>query len=272
MRGTFVMAVMAAILMLAVSVADAQSAAPSSPSPALPAIVWSVEVGYESLWLRDVARTTRPVDASPVSWEGDGPAIAARYDRANPKRLHRFEFSFSSTGHFVYDAVVRTIPRSPDDHATRVGGRYEYRRYPFRDLWIDGLDIGIGVQGLGEHLSLARHFDPSIEIDRSENRLGTAVVAAARFRRWQWLDVEVAWANGMLINRTHASHSADAEASYDQWGGGWLTDLAIVATVPVSRQVGIQASLLRSAQGLYASHDHASSGRSRLLAGVTYGR
>ena len=250
--------------------AGAQTNATGSPAPA--ATTWNVEAGYESIWLRDVSRNTPRADASPVSWKGDGPAIAGHYDRANPKRLHRFAFSFSSAGDFVYDAIVRTIPRSPDDRVVSVGGRYEYRRYPFRDLWIDGLDVGIGVQGLGDHASFTRHLDPSIEIDRGETDLGVSGVAAARFHRWSKLDVEVAWANGMMLTRTSVRHSEDTQAAYEQWGGGWLTDLTLVATVPVSRSAGIQASYFHSAQGHYASHDTYASGRSRLLLGVTYAR
>jgi hypothetical protein len=84
--------------------------------------------------------------------------------------------------------------------------------------------------------------------------------------------VEVAWTNGIMLNRTHARHSEDAQAGFEQWGGGWLTDLAVIATVPVSRRAGIQASYLHGAQGLYASHDQYASGRGRFVAGVTYGR
>jgi len=247
-----------------------QSAAAQGSAPST--IRWNVEAGYESFWLKDVARATRPVDASPVSWQGDGPAIAGRYDRANPRRLHRFEFSFSSAGHFVYDAVVRTIPRSPDDRVVRVGGRYEYRRYPFRDLWIDGLDVGVGAQGIGEHLSLSRHMDPSIEIHESETQLGVAVVAAARFCRWRRLDLEVAWANGGFFSRNHEQHSVDSLATVEGWGGGWLTDLSLMAGIPVSRRASILASYLHTGQARYASHDTYASGRSRILLGVRYGR
>jgi len=259
------------------SLAAARAGAQTGPdttgqSGAPQAISWSVEAGYETFWLRTIGRTTPRADASPASWDGDGPSLAVRYDRATPKRLHRFSLSFASAGHFVYDAIVRTFPRSPDDHVVRVGGQYEYRRYPFRNLWIGGLDVGVGVQGLGEYMSSTRHVDPSIEIGKSEIRLGTAIVAASRFHRWQKLDVEVAWVNGIVLNRTHGDHSEDAQAAYVQWGGGWLTDLALVATVPVSRRAGIQASFLRSTQGFYASHDQYASGHSRFLVGMTYGR
>jgi hypothetical protein len=252
--------------------AAAQTPQGSAAVGAAPAVTWSAAAGYESYWLKDVARSTRPVDASPVSWEGHGPAIVGFYDRARPGRLHRVEFSYSSASHFVYNAVVRTFPRSPDDRVVRVGGRYEHRRYPFRDLWIDGLEVGIGAQGIGEHLSYTRHMDPSIEIRESETQMGVAVVAAARFRRWRWLDLEAAWANGGVVSRTSERHSVDSLATVEAWGGGWLTDLTVTAGVPVTTHASVLASYLHSGQGRYASHDTYASGRGRFLVGVKYGR
>jgi hypothetical protein len=240
----------------------------ASPS----AIAWQVEAGYESFWLKDVARTSRPVDASPVSWTGSGPALTGRYDRADARRLHRLEVLFSSAGHFVYDAVIRTVPRSPDDSVARVGARYEYRRYLLRDLGIAGLDIGIGGRGTGDYLWVGRHVDPSIEVRESEAQFGVALVAALRFRRWRWLDLDLSWANGGFLTRIHEQYGTDPLASFRAWGGGWSTEVSAIASVPLIRRTRVVASYLHSGLGRYASHDSYAVGRDRVALGVRYGR
>jgi hypothetical protein len=261
---------------LAVSIGAAGASAQTPPATAQPgpppAVTWSVGAGYETFARRDVARTSRPVDASPVAWKGDGPSLLLRYDRRNPRRLHRFEIIGASAGDFVDDAVVRTTSRSQNDGATRVDGRYEYRWYPFRNLWIDGLDLGLGVQGIGAYASSTQHMDPSITIHGSEVRLGVGLAAAARFHRWRRLDLEVAWVNGGFVSRNHGQHSVDPLATYVISGGGWLTDLSAEAVVPVSTRVSILASYVHTGEGRYASHDTYSSSANRLLLGIRYAR
>ncbi len=236
------------------------------------ASTWSAEAGYESLRMRDVASTMRPIDASPVSWTGDGPALAVRYDRASTRRLHRFELSFSTSGHFAYDAVVRTRARPSSDRASRSAGSYEYRRYLLRNLLIDGFDVGVGAHLFGEYFSFARHLDASITIDEHEAHAGFGLVASARVHRWTWFDAELAWRNGAFLNRNGERHSVDSRASYDTSGGGWSTDLLAAASIRLSGRTSVLASYLHNAQARYASHDTSSFGRSRFLVGLRYAK
>jgi hypothetical protein len=141
-----------------------------------------------------------------------------------------------------------------------------------RDLLADGFDVGIGVQGIGDHLWLTRRIEPSMELQQREAQLGAAVVAAARFHRWSRLDLEAAWANAAMLTRTHEQHTVDALATTDAWGGGWVTDLALTADVAMSRRAAILVSYVHTGQGRFSSHDSNASGRDRLTLGVTYAR
>lgn len=259
------------MLALGASNAGAQTDRPAPTPPGSPAVSWSAAAGYESFRLRDVSRTGPPVDASPVAWAGGGLAFSVRHDRARPGRLHRFELALSSAGGFSFDTPVDSIPRPAGDRVTRLDGRYEYRRYPFRDLGARGFDLGVGVQGIGDYLWLTRRIEPSLALRQREVQLGAAVVVAARLRRWSRLDLEAAWSNAAVIARTHERHSADALATLDAWGGGWLTELALTADVAIARRAAVRVSYLRSRQGRLSSHDSNATGRDRLTVGVTYG-
>lgn len=248
--------------------AEAQPQPPlSGSSPA-----WSVAAGYESFWLRDFARPGPPVDASPIAWEGEGPAVVGTYDRGRPGRLHHFEGSFASAGGFSLQTPVRSFPGPADDSAMRIGARYEYRRYPFRDLWMSGFDLGVGIEGSGDYLSFARHFQPAIELRTNLTNVGVAGVVAARFHRWPRVDLQAAWGNGGSIGRSTAHHRAAVETTYQEWGGGWQTNLQVLAAVRVAVHTSLLVSYLNSGEGRYASHDGITYGRSRFAVGVTFGQ
>ena len=233
---------------------------------------WTVAAGVESLWWRDVARTGPPVLASPISWEGQGPAVYVSYDRGRRSRLHHFEGAFASAGGFELRSPVRTTTAPEDDGAWRAGGRYEYRRYPWRDLWMTGFDVGIGVEGSGEHLSFDRHFEPAIELQTGLTNLGTAAVIAARLQRWSRWSVVAAWGNGLTIGRSTARHRAETETTLSSWGGGWQTNLEIRGDVRVASRARVYAAWLNSGEGRGASHDTFTFGRSRFTVGVTSGQ
>ena len=251
----------------AAQTAPAPSSVPASSPPA-----WTVAAGYESFWLRDVASSRPAVDGSPIAWEGAGPAVTAFYERGGPWRLHHFEGSFVSSGGFSLASPVRTTPAPPDDRATRAGGRYQYRRYPFRDVGLAGFDLGFGVEADGEHLVFERHFAPDIALHTGITNLGGAGVVAARLRRWRALDLQVAWANGVSIGRGSSRHQAAAETRIDYWGGGWQTHLHIRGGVRVASRASVLLSYLTSGEGRYASHETYTFGRSRFAVGVTYER
>ena len=157
---------------------------------------WTVAAGVESFWLRDVARTGPPVDGSPISWEGSGPIVWISHDRGSRSRLHHVEGSFASAGGFELRSPIGTTPASKDDSVSRLSGRYEYRRYPWRDVGTNGLDLGIGVEGSGEHLSFDRHVQPDIDLGRSLNALGVAFVVAGRWERSTRWSLLAAWSSG----------------------------------------------------------------------------
>ncbi len=260
-------------LIIAATPASAQTPLPTSGQPAaLPAVTWSVGVGYESAWFRDVSQTGRPVDASPVSWEGRGLALGVQHDRNTAARLHRFEGVFEKAGRFSFQTPLLALPRFPEDSALRVSGRYEYRRYPFRDLGLTGLDVGIGVEGGAEFRSLVQHFDPSIEVRVRGTDLTAGVVAAARLSRWRAVQFQAAWVNGGAIGRATTRHSSAAVSPVNGWGGGWLTDLTVRADVRISAAATVFASYFGTGRGRFASHDALASGQSRFIVGVSHGR
>jgi hypothetical protein len=140
-----------------------------------------------------------------------------------------------------------------------LSGRYEYRRYPWRDLWTDGFDVGIGVEGSGEHLSFDRHFAPDIDLERSLNTLGIAIVVAGRWER-------------SSIGRSTWNYHGDIDSSGYAWGGGWQTNLEVRGDVRVASRTVVTAAWFTSGEGRAGSHDSFTFGRDRFTAGVTYGR
>jgi hypothetical protein len=255
---------------LTVTTAFAQSA-PPQPAAAWPPR-WTVTAGVESLWWRDVARTGPPVGASPLSWDGAGPILYIAHERGSRSRLHHFEGTFTSTGGFELRSPVRTTPAPGDDAASRFGGRYEYRRYPWRDLWTTGFDVGIGVEGSGEHHSTDRHFEPGILLTRSLNTLGTAVVAAARWQRSPRWSLQAAWANGLSIGRSTRDYRGDLETTHRGWGGGWQSNLELRGDIRVAARAVATVAWFTSGEGRLGTHDSFTFGRSRFTGGVTYGR
>ena len=259
-----------ALLWLFVATTAAAQTAPAPSSVPALAPAWTVAAGYESFWLRDAAGAGPPQDGSPIAWEGAGPTVTVFYERGVPGRLHHFEGSFVSSGGFSLESPVRSTPAPSNDHASRVGGRYEYRRYPFRDLWMSGFDIGFGIEGDVEHLSFSRHFAPAIVLDTGVTNVGTAGVVAARLHRWQRLDAQVAWGNGLSIGSGSSRHRAGTETRIDQWGGGYQTHLHIRAGVRVASRASVLLSYLVSGEGRYANHETSAFGRSRFAMGVSY--
>ena len=246
-----------------------------TPPPAPPAAssrIWRAGFGYETLWIRDVSRYGRPVDASPIFWEAAGPALDVQYDRLTPRSLHRFQFNASWTGDADLRSPLRTIPLSADEKAAQLTGGYEYRRYPFRDLGADGLDVGVGLATGAVFRTLTHVYDPAIEVRDRGTDFTLGVVAAGRFRRWQAFQAEIAWANGLAVGKTTTSHSIAVEETVSGWGGGWITDLTIRGDVRLSAAVTAFVSFFTTGRVRTQSHAASASGRNQLIAGVVYGR
>jgi len=254
-----------------IATAAAAQTGPSSAETSWPP-KWTVAGGIESLWWRDVAATGPPVDASPISWNGQGPVVYVAYDRGGLRRLHHFEGSYASAGGFELQSPVRSIAAPGGDSAFRLIGRYEYRRYPFRDLWITGFDVGIGVEGSGESLSFVRHFDPGIELQTGVTNMGVAGIVAARLRRWSRWSATAAWGNRAVLGRSSQHHTGETDSTTHSWGAGWETTLDLRVDVRVSSRAFVHAAYLTSGEGRLASHDTFTNGRSRFTIGVGYGR
>ena len=260
-------------LVVHASAARAQSAPAPTPPSSRPtaAVSWRVAGGQDVVALRDIARSTFPVDASPVAWRGEGASVLIEHHRTSGRRVHRFEVSAMHAGRFAYDSGIATIARPDTDRFSRLDGRYEYRRYLWTDAVLRGLDVGAGLHGGAWRTSLTRHLVDNIEAAEARTGASVAVVAAAGFRRSRF-GVDVAWTNGGQIGQARERHSADPAPSRTRWGGGWLTDLAISADIAVWHRASVAVHYLRSGDGWLSSHRGLASSRRRLVAGVTYAR
>jgi hypothetical protein len=234
--------------------------------------VWRLGAGYESAWIRDVARSGPPADASPVTREGHGPSLDVQRDWTSLRRLHRVHVTAGWAGSIVYSTPTQTIGRPPGEKGFLLEGGYEYRRYPFRDLGLDGFDLGVGIDGTALVRRVTFIFDPAIEARHRGTDLTASVVAAGRLRRWRAWQLEVAWANGITLGRTTDRHSAAAVSEMSEWGGGWLTGFLARADIRVSPTVNVFVTAVTSGRGRYESHATTMTGRTQFIAGVAYAR
>jgi len=231
---------------------------------------WSASGGRESFSYRDVARAGPPADASPVEWTGVGPSLFVMYERTNEIRAHRFNVDVASAGSFAYEGPVRRVAAPSGDSAFRLEGRYEYRRNYFRDKFVRGLDIPLGVQGLSRRLTLEREVAGTQTF--ASTTLGVAGSVGARFHRWNRWSADVAWINGMAALWQHDSYSVDALSDVHLHGGGWLTDLSASGRVRLAGHAWFTGAWLRTNEGNYANHHNYVFSRQRLTVGVAYDR
>src|SRR5262245_5954435 len=105
--------------------ATAGAQTPASGGDA-PSVTWRASAGHESYAFQDLARSKPPVDGSPIVWRGGGPVVSVDYSRRRPFRLHRFEWTATSNGGFVYDTAVGVTPRPSNDAASFVFVEYDY--------------------------------------------------------------------------------------------------------------------------------------------------
>ena len=261
-----------ALALAAVAAPGANAQTTVRPEPTIaPVGDWSVVAGYQDFTYRDVARVGPPVDASPIGWRTSGPALALRRDRSHPARLHRWDVTLSLGEHASYVGPVGSVDGGSGDQLTRVGVRYEYRRYLFVDKLPKWFDAGLGAQAIGDVLSMSRHLPPSIEVGERDVRAGGALVAAARLRPWPRLAVEAAWANGAVLARIWQHHSAGAAASVSGWGGGWLTDLSVRGDLHIAGRSSLIVDYVRSGEGLLSTHHEYAAQSGRLSVGVRHG-
>jgi hypothetical protein len=260
-------------LILAIVVeADAQTASPPAATPPDRRSDWSASAGYATFAFRDIAITSRPMDGSPTTLEGGGPALGGRYERSSRGRRHRLDVTFARASGLEYVTTVDRIAVPAGDHAVRLEGTYDYRAYPARDVFVSGLDLGVGVQTGLAWRSVSRRYAPAIDHSRSEREAGVAGVAAARFGRWPRAELEVAWTAGLAIARSGQTHTGDSGVDVDYWGGGWRSDLAFEGRVPIARHVHLGGRYALGRIWRMSNHHTYSSGNGRLTFGVLYVR
>lgn len=258
------------VLMFFARAASPQSVPPSVPASSQPTVRWSAGAGFETLSFRDIARTSRPVTASPIAWRGSGPVLRARAGWDNGRRLHQIDFGGSFSAGFEYTSPLRADAASADDRARYFEARYEYRRYLFRDLLMRGLDLGLGAEALGARVSFARRLGPSAIATESRLNTGVGGSLAVRVRRWNTIGAHVSWTNGLVIGKRHEQRTGSAAA--DGGGGGWQTTFAGQMDVRLSRRSTLFANYTQSGEGFLASHASYVLSRRGLSMGVTYGR
>jgi hypothetical protein len=241
----------------------AQAAAPA------PAVEWTVAAGYAAVALRDVARTTPPVDASPVSWQGHGPTVAVRYRRVDGSRLHRLQIEAALAGNFVYRFPERSAALSDAEAFGMVDGRYEFRRALFANRGVRGLHIDLGVQGIAALSTLTHETAARLTMRERILATGPAVVAGVRLRRWSAVACEVDWINGMLVARFREIH-AGAGFPRAWWGGGWLEDLSGTATIRVTTRTALAVRYLASGGGRISDHHNVATAQRSFAFGVVY--
>jgi hypothetical protein len=256
-------------------VAEAAAQQPVSPAPAMPVASrsdWSVSAGYATLAFRDIAITSRPMDGSPTTLEGEGPALAGRYERSSRGRRHRFDVTFARASGLEYVTSLDRTALPAGDRAVRLEGSYDYRAYPTTDLLVTGLDLGVGVQTALAWRSMSRRFAPAIDHARSEREAGVAGVVAARLGRWPRAELELAWTAGLAIARSGQTHTGDSGIEGDYWGGGWRSDLAIEGRLPITRQAHLGCRYVFGRIWRATSHHTYSAGHGQLTFGVLYVR
>ena len=67
---------------------------------------WNVSAGYSTFAFRDIAITGIPMDGSPTSLDGGGPALGGRYERSSRGRRHRFDVTFARASGLEYITTV----------------------------------------------------------------------------------------------------------------------------------------------------------------------
>ena len=227
--------------------------------------------GYDTFRYRDTAKSSPPVDASPVAWRGAGPILGLDWDRERPFRLHRVNVAFSAAGGFVYDTGIGTIPRPEEESARLLEGGYEYRRYFARAIGIRSLHAGIGVRGGGERRAFERRRGGN-ELTATTSAGSIAGVAALRFRPAGRVSADVEWGNAAVLTRERLHLVAGTESEMASWGGGWFTDLTARVNVRLAERTSLAVAYGRRGEGWLFDLRAYTDERRRIVAGVTHVR
>ena len=259
---------------VAIAVLTTTAVAQPAPSPAPDQTarnLWSVSAGYEVFALRDISRNIRPPDASPVSWRGSGPSVSGRYDINRGRAAHVIEAVAARARNFSYAGPSRSTAALAGDLASRFAATYEYRRYLWRDLLFDGLDLGLGAQGLATRVGFDRHITPTLATKTRITGGGAAAVVSIAVRRFDRLRAEASWANGAVVSSRSTRHSAQT-ADEIHSGGNWLTNTLVRADWRLTRTTQVTAAWRRAYDGYASSHYSYAGRRQAIELGVSYAR
>lgn len=263
----------AAAMVVSAACAQAQDVPPAAQASERSGPRWVAAVGYESFWFRDISGTGRPMKTSPIAWAGSGPVLTGGVVWMNDRRVHHIEIKGAAAGDFGYRTPLGRLATAPTDRATKVEARYQYRRYVFRKVLIDGLDLGFGGEGAAERTSFSRDIaaGPAVHDVRLDGAM--AGVIAARFRRGSALGLELTWSNGLILGRRREEwDGAGAQASNSSGCGGWLTRLALEADGRLTSSARLFARFVTDGEGFISTHRAYTVGHRTILAGVTYAR
>lgn len=268
------MRVISLLPVAAMSLIAATASAQPAPAPAAieTAHGWSAQAGYETFSLRDISRNIRPPDASPVSWRGGGTTLAGHFTRSGLRAAHLVDALVTRTKNFSYVSPIRSVEASDSDVAGRFDVRYEYRRYFLRDVGFDGLDIGTGLQAAGVRVAFDRYITPALFTKTRISGGGLGAVLSLRVRRWERAEVDVTWANGEIVSRLEAQHSASPEPTASSGGGEWFTDLSARMNWRLTPATKLSVTWRRGYEGYQSNHYHYSARRQSLNVGVRYAR
>jgi hypothetical protein len=255
-----------------VTAADARAQAPPGAPAGDSAHTWSAQAGYESFAMRDISRNMRPPDASPIAWQGDGPAVSGRYEITRSRSSHTVDATWRQARNFSYEAPTRSVAAVAGDAASRLEARYEYRRYFWRDLGIDGFDLGGAAQGIAARTALDRHITSSLSTTTRITGGGGAAVVVARLRRWQRVQFDASWANGAIVSSRSAEHSAAPDATASFSGGNLLSDTAVRVDLRVSRAARVAVTWRHYFENYASGHYSYSGVWQSFNVGVLYAR
>jgi hypothetical protein len=239
------------------------------PAPTMH-VAWTLALGAERLELRDIARTGRPMDGSPSTFEGHGPWTVGRWDRSRRSVLQRVAFAAATSSAFAYVVPGARSRRPGGDRVTWFDAHAELRAYPFRDVMVRGMDIGVGARLLLGHRLVSRHFDPDVEFSRRETDAGLGGTVAVRLTRWRGA-VDATWTPALAFSRSRQSHGAGAGVSGGYWGGSVGSAAAVEARVRLAGRLAVWAARTWDDRWrLAAHHTYAVQTRGWLI-GVTHG-
>lgn len=259
---------------VAMAVLTTTAVAQPAPSPAPDQTarkLWSVSAGYEVFALRDISRSGRPPDASPISWRGSGPSVSGRYDITRGRSVHVIEAMAARARDFSYAGPSRSTAALAGDLASRFAATYEYRRYLWRDLLFDGLDLGLGAQGLATRVGFDRHITSTLATQTRITGGGAAGIVSIVVRRFDRLRAEATWANGAVMSSRTARHSVQA-ADETSRGGNWLTYTMVRADWRLTRTTQLMAAWRGAYDGYESNHYSYAARRHTLELGLSYAR